>query len=90
MLESVPSRNEARGRTMASEIEILDQLRQAMAQAQRGGLTQYRLAERAGVDRATVLRLSRGEGVTTLRTAARLADELGLELTLKKRRKNRK
>lgn len=46
------------------------------------GITQPHLAELAGVSVNTLYKMERGEGNPTLEVVAKLADVLGMELTL--------
>ena len=61
---------------------ILDQLRAAIREAERRGVTQYRLAAEAGIDRAQILRLMNGEVDPRLATAEKMAAAAGYRLPL--------
>ena len=62
--------------------DLAEQLRRAIAAS---GLTPYRIATDAGVDRAIMTRFVNGDRGLTLDTASRIADYLGLELRSKRR-----
>lgn len=58
-------------------IDLAGQLRKAIRDS---GLTPYRIATDAGVDRAAMTRFVNGDRGLTLDTASRITDFLGLEL----------
>lgn len=64
---------------------IIDQLRAAIREAERRGVTQYRLAADAGIDRAQILRLMNGAVDPRLATAEKIAAGAGYRLALIRR-----
>ena len=61
---------------------IADQLRQAIKQAERKGITRYRIAQETGVSEAQLSRLMSGAGIPRLDTAEAIAAGVGKRLTL--------
>ena len=64
-------------------LDLNEQLRRAIADS---GLTPYRIATDADVDRSVMTRFVNGERGLTLTTASRIADYLGLELRPRQRK----
>lgn len=64
-------------KTRRRRVDLSEQLRRAIKES---GLTPYRIATDAGVDRAVMTRFVNGSRGLTLDTASRIADYLGLEL----------
>jgi DNA-binding phage protein len=62
--------------------DIAAELRRAIAQAERSGVTQYRIAKLAKLAASQVARVASGETVPKLDTAQRIAKALGLRLAL--------
>lgn len=67
-------------------LTILKQLRQALAQAERRGMTRYRIAKTAGVAPVIITRIMRLTTRPRLDIAERIAQAVGYQLTLTKRR----
>jgi transcriptional regulator with XRE-family HTH domain len=65
---------------MSTSIAV--ELRRAIREAERGGVSRYRIAKAAGLEQSQVARIRSGETVPTLTTAERLAKGLGLRLAL--------
>ena len=65
-------------------MDLAGQLRKAITDS---GLTPYRIAADAGVDRAAMTRFVNGDRGLTLSTASRIAEYLGLELRPASKRK---
>ena len=65
---------------------LAGQLRKAIKDS---GLTPYRIATDAGVDRAAMTRFVNGSRGLTLNTASRIAEYLGLELRPARKRKKK-
>ena len=61
---------------------IVDQLRRAIRQAERAGMTRYRLAKVADVEQAVLSKLVRGMKGIRLDTAERIARGLGKRLAI--------
>ena len=66
----------------ADRTDLAEQLRKAIAAS---GLTPYRIATDADVDRAIMTRFVNGDRGLTLDTASKIADYLALELRPKRR-----
>jgi len=66
---------------------ILDQVIRAIEES---GITRYELAKRTGVSESALSRLVRGERSISVETLERLAEELGLELRISKKKSPRK
>ncbi|MAE61020.1 MAG: transcriptional regulator [Planctomycetaceae bacterium] len=67
--------------------DIVEQLRRAIRDAEKRGLSQYAIAKAAGVHRAQLMRLMTGTVAPRLDTAQRMADAVGYDLALRKRGK---
>ena len=67
--------------------DIVEQLRQAIHDAEKRGLSQYAIAKAAGVHRAQLMRLMTGTVAPRLDTAHRIADAVGYDLSLRRRGK---
>ncbi|MEX0775127.1 MAG: helix-turn-helix domain-containing protein [Phycisphaeraceae bacterium] len=65
---------------------IIEQLRQALAQAERRGMTRYRISQDAGITPVMLTRLARGETRPRLDIAEKIAKAIGYDLTLTRRR----
>jgi len=63
---------------MSRKASIADDLRRAIAQAERKGQTRYAIAKAAGLAESQVLRIAKGETIPTLDTAERLAKGIGI------------
>ena len=61
---------------------IVEQLRKAIAQAERGGLTRYRLAKLSGVEQSVLSKLVRGMKGIQLATAEKIVAGLGKRLAI--------
>ncbi|MGH7177758.1 MAG: helix-turn-helix domain-containing protein [Tepidisphaeraceae bacterium] len=61
---------------------IAHELRRAIAQAERRGLSQYAIAKAAGMPQSQVGRVASGESVPTLDTAERIARAIGCKLAI--------
>jgi DNA-binding phage protein len=66
---------------MAS-MSISEQLRKAIAQAERRGITRYQIAKLAGMPQSQVGRVASGESVPTLDTAERIALAIGCRFSI--------
>ena len=61
---------------------VADQLREAIKQAERDGITRYRIAQDSGVSEAQLSRLIHGKFAPRLDTAEAIAGALGKRITL--------
>ena len=61
---------------------IAQKLRDAIAQAERGGMTRYAIAKRAGMAPIMLARIADGTRGMKLETAEKIAGAIGLQLTL--------
>ncbi|MGH7177928.1 MAG: helix-turn-helix domain-containing protein [Tepidisphaeraceae bacterium] len=61
---------------------IVDELRRAIARAEREGMTRSRIASVAGMPRSQLTRVATGETVPILHTAERIARAVGCKLVL--------
>jgi DNA-binding phage protein len=61
---------------------IEDELRRAIAQAERRGMTRYAIARAAKMPRSQMTRIATGENVPKLDTAERVAQVIGYKLAL--------
>ena len=61
---------------------VADELRQAIAQAERRGVTRYRIAKETGLSQAMLSRFVAGENVPKLDTVERIAKAIGRRLVL--------
>lgn len=61
---------------------IVDDLRRAVAQAQRRGVSRYRMAKDTGLSQAMLSRFMAGKTVPMLDTAQRIAQGVGRRLVL--------
>ena len=61
---------------------IAEELRRAIAQAERRGLTKYAIAKAAKMPRSQMTRIASGENVPKVDTAARIAQVIGYKLAL--------
>lgn len=66
------------------ESEIVEKLRDAVERSEE---SRFAIAKRAGFDRSILTRLLSGERGISVGVAERLADALGLELVLRRKRK---
>jgi DNA-binding phage protein len=64
------------------QVSIAEQLQKAIAKAERGGLSQYRIAKQAGMAQAQLARVASGETCPTLHTAERIALAIGCRLAI--------
>jgi len=67
---------------MTKELLLSEQLRRAIAKAERRGVTRYRIAKTSGLTESQVKRIAEATNVPMIDTAARLADAIGLRLAL--------
>jgi transcriptional regulator with XRE-family HTH domain len=67
---------------MSKKASIVDDLRRAIAKAERSGVTRYRMAKAAGLAESQVGRIAKGETVPTLGVAERLAKGIGYRLAI--------
>ena len=63
---------------------IADQLRMAIADAERRGLTRYRIAQQTGIAQSTLSQFVNGTGQLRLDIAERIARQVGRKLRLDK------
>ena len=63
---------------------IADELRRAIAKAERAGLTRYAIAKQTGLSQGMLSRFVAGANTPKLDTAERIATAIGLRLTLTK------
>jgi ribosome-binding protein aMBF1 (putative translation factor) len=70
---------------MAKRLDIAEQLRRAIAEVEKGGMTRYRIAQVARTTDAQVKRIAEGTIMPRLDTAATLADAIGYRLELVKK-----
>lgn len=61
---------------------IVKQLIRAVRDAEKRGITRYRIAKDAGVEQSQISRLMSGESIPRLDTAEKIAKALDLRLTL--------
>jgi DNA-binding phage protein len=61
---------------------IAEDLRRAIAKAERGGMTRYRIAKTAKMNESQLKRVADGVTVPTLTTAERIAEAIGCRLTI--------
>jgi DNA-binding phage protein len=61
---------------------VADDLRKAIARAERRGVTRYQIAKLAGMPQSQVGRIASGESVPKLDTAERVAKAIGCRLTI--------
>ena len=61
---------------------ITDQLRRAIRQAERRGITKYQISKATGMPRSQVGRIASGETVPKIDTAQRVAEAVGYRLAL--------
>ena len=61
---------------------IADELRKAIAQAERRGVTRYAIAKAARMPQSQVGRIASGESVPKLDTAERIAQVIGCRLAI--------
>lgn len=61
---------------------IVDELRRAIARAERRGQTRYAIAKAAKMPRSQMTRIASGENVPKLDTAERVAQVIGYRLAL--------
>jgi predicted transcriptional regulator len=61
---------------------IDQQLRDAIAKAQKAGTSQYQLAKMAGISASHMQKIADGEVIPQLSTAARVATAIGLKFSL--------
>lgn len=67
---------------MSKRQNIVDDLRRAIRQAERRGLTRYAIAKRTGLSQAMLSRFMAGENAPKLDTAERIAKAIGRRLVL--------
>ena len=67
---------------MSNSKNIAEQLRRAIAQAERRGMTRYAIAKATELPQSAIGRIAKGENVPTLTTAERIAKVIGYKLTL--------
>jgi predicted transcriptional regulator len=61
---------------------IVQDLRRAIAKAEKRGVTQYRIAKLAGMPQSMVARIAGGKAVPKLDTAERVAKAIGCTLAI--------
>ena len=61
---------------------VAKELRRAIRQARRRGMTQYKIAKAAGMAQAQLGRIARGENVPTLTTAERIVQAIGCRIVI--------
>jgi transcriptional regulator with XRE-family HTH domain len=61
---------------------VADDLRRAIAQAEKRGMTRYAIAKATGLSQAMLSRFMAGENVPKLDTAERIAKAIGRRLVL--------
>lgn len=66
--------------------KIIEQLR---GEVEASSKTRYRIAQDSGVSAAALSRLVHGQRGLTIESAERVADALGMELVLRRRRRGR-
>lgn len=66
---------------------LLDEIRRAV---ETSGKTRYRIAKESGVSAGQLSRLVNGERGMTVETIERLADHLGLKITIEPKNKTKK
>jgi len=69
---------------MTQRKPIAQQLRDAIARAERRGLTRYRIAKTAGLSERHVKSIAEGDTTPRIDTAERIADAIGARLRLDK------
>lgn len=67
---------------MKKQPTITEQLRKAISEAERRGVTQYQIAKAANMPRSMVQRIASGETIPRLDTAERLARAVEKRLVL--------
>jgi transcriptional regulator with XRE-family HTH domain len=67
---------------MSKSQSIVDQLRQAIAKAEKRGTTRYRIAKVSGVHQSQIARIATGEAVPRLDSAEAIATACGVRLIL--------
>ena len=67
---------------MAKRIDIGEQLRRAIAQAEKAGKSRYAIAQAAGLTDSQVKRIAEATITPRIDTAATLADAIGYRLAL--------
>ena len=60
-------------------------LRKLIAQAERQGITRYRIAQDSGLSESVVARIAHGETMPRLDTAAKIAEAIGHRVDFPKR-----
>ncbi len=68
-------------------MSLTERVRKAIEES---GMTRYEIARRTGVQESTLSRFMSGKASLTLDTLDMLAKELGLELTVRGKRRSRK
>ncbi len=66
------------------QVNISAQLRKAIEQAERRGITRYAIAKQTGLSQGMLSRFMGGENTPKLETAERIAKAIGLRLALSK------
>jgi transcriptional regulator with XRE-family HTH domain len=61
---------------------IVEQLRKAIARAERAGMTRYQISKVTGMPQSQVGRIASGETVPKLDTAERIAQAIGCKLAI--------
>lgn len=61
---------------------VAEELRLAIAQAERSGMTRYAIAKATGMPQSQIGRVASGETVPKLDTAERIASAIGYRLTI--------
>jgi hypothetical protein len=67
---------------MSKKVSIVKQLQQAIAKAERAGVTRYQLSKLSGVEQAVLSKLMRGMKGVRLDTAERIVKGMGKRLTI--------
>lgn len=72
-----------KGKAMSNRSKnIVEELRRAIAQAEKRGVTRYQIAKLTGMPQSHVGRIATGETVPKLDTAERIAKAIGLRLAI--------
>ena len=66
--------------------KLIDEIRNAVNES---NLSQYKIAKDTGLDKAQLSRLMSGERGLSIDSAEKLVDYLGLEISIRRRRKKR-
>jgi transcriptional regulator with XRE-family HTH domain len=64
------------------QVNVAEQLRKAIALAERKGQSRYAIAKAAGIRYSMLVRIAEGENLPRIDTAEKLASAIGRRLTL--------